>query len=199
MPTILLIRHGENEYSSANRLAARLPDVHLNERGRQQARALADALQKREICAIFSSPLERAIETAQPLALGMQLPVQVLPGLLELDYGELAGQSMNDLRDTPLWKQVHQQPSEVTFPSGESFRDAQERMVITLEDLATRFGPKDVVACFTHGDPIRLALAHFLSMPLDEFHRLFVATAGLCQIDLNGTRPQVICINILYS
>ena len=91
MPTILLIRHGENDYVKQNRLAGRLPDVHLNERGRQQAQVVAEKLALAPIKAIYSSPLERAAETAAPLAEKLGLPVTLRPGLLESDIGEWQG------------------------------------------------------------------------------------------------------------
>ena len=68
MPLLLLIRHGENEYVKTGKMAGRLPGVHLNEKGQKQAQALGDALKDVPIKAIYSSPLERAIETATPIA-----------------------------------------------------------------------------------------------------------------------------------
>ena len=73
MPLLLLIRHGENEYVKTGKLAGRLPDVHLNERGRQQAAELAEALKHVPLIAIYSSPLERAVETAEPIALSLHV------------------------------------------------------------------------------------------------------------------------------
>ncbi|MGZ9222076.1 MAG: histidine phosphatase family protein, partial [Anaerolineales bacterium] len=63
MPLLLLIRHGENEFTAKHKLAGHLPDVHLNERGQKQAQILAEALKEVPIKAIYSSPLERAVET----------------------------------------------------------------------------------------------------------------------------------------
>ena len=68
MPLLLLIRHGENDYVKTGKLAGRLPEIHLNEKGQKQAQALAEALTQTPIKAVYSSPLERAMETAQPIA-----------------------------------------------------------------------------------------------------------------------------------
>ena len=121
MPTLLLlIRHGENDVMY-RRLAARLPDVHLNQRGREQAAALAQALTHAPIEAIYSSPLERAVETAQPLADARGLPVEIRSDLIEVNYGSWQGKTYAQLRRTNLWKTVHSTPSQVRFPDGEAF------------------------------------------------------------------------------
>src|SRR3954452_18283038 len=102
MTTILLIRHGENNMVG-KRLAGRLPDVHLNDRGKQQAQQLAEALCKAPLKAIYSSPLERAVETAEPLAAELGLPVQIAPGLIELGYGDWQGKTLKQLSRLKLW------------------------------------------------------------------------------------------------
>lgn len=75
MPLLLLVRHAENEYTRKGRLAGRLPAVHLNQTGKEQANALAKTLEKAPLKAIYSSPLERAVETAEPIATAHQLEV----------------------------------------------------------------------------------------------------------------------------
>ena len=91
---VLLIRHGENDWVGTDRLAGRTPGVHLNEKGRNQAQALADTLATQPIAAIYSSPLERCRETAQPTADALGLPVQIYEHVLEADYGEWQGQQV---------------------------------------------------------------------------------------------------------
>ena len=75
MPLLLLIRHGENDYVKTGKLAGRLPGVHLNEKGQKQAEALGQALSDVPIKAIYSSPLERAMETATPIANARKLRI----------------------------------------------------------------------------------------------------------------------------
>ncbi len=93
MPIFLLIRHGETDYNKKMHIAGRLPNVHLTKKGRQQAQSLADKLANAPIKAIYSSPLERTLETAEPLAKALKLEVIPMPGLLETDCGEWQGQS----------------------------------------------------------------------------------------------------------
>ena len=120
MPTLLLIRHGDNEFIARNKLAGRLPGVHLNEKGRQQAEVLAQLLLKAPLRAIYSSPMERAVETAQPLAAALGLEVQIRPQLIELNYGNWQGRTFKQLARIKLWKEVQNNPVGVRFPGGET-------------------------------------------------------------------------------
>uniref|UniRef100_A0A7C4KFS2 Phosphoglycerate mutase n=1 Tax=Anaerolinea thermolimosa TaxID=229919 RepID=A0A7C4KFS2_9CHLR len=182
MTTLLLIRHGENDFVG-KRLAGRLSGVHLNERGQQQAQALAQALARAPVRAIYSSPLERARETAAPLAQTLGLEVMIEPGLNEIDVGEWQGRFLRQLRRLKAWKTVQTQPSAFRFPQGETFAEAQARAVGALRRIAERH-PEEVVACFSHADVIRLATAYFLNMPLDSFQRLGADTASITVVHL---------------
>lgn len=179
MPTLLLIRHGENDYLKKDRLPGRLPDIHLNEHGREQAAALAESLQAAPIRAIYSSPLERAVETAEPLAKALGLAIQVRPGLLDTDVGEWEGLHLRKLRKLPLWKQVQELPSQVRFPGGESFLELQARLVTEFDSIRQAHKPKDTLAVVFHADPIKLVLAHFLGLTLDNFQRLSVSAGSV--------------------
>lgn len=185
MPLILLIRHGENEYVKTGRLAGRLPSVHLNEKGQSQAQAVADSLAAVPLSAIYSSPLERAQQTAAPLGARLGQTVQHCEGLLEVNIGEWAGQELSELRKLEVWKTVQNSPSRFRFPGGESFHECQVRAVTAIEQLATTCSnPGDIIALFSHADPIKLILAHYLGMPLDHFQRLGCDTASLSALVL---------------
>lgn len=205
MTLILLIRHGENDVMH-RRLAGRLPGVHLNENGRKQAQALARALEHAPIEAVYSSPLERALETAQPLAEARGLTVQIRPALSEVDYGDWQGRTYKQLRRARLWKTVQDDPASVRFPNGETLVEVQQRVIEELEHLArlhtrpTQEGqqqpPEAVIAAVAHGDIIRLALAHYLNMAVNDFHRLTIFPASLSMIRLQPEqRPLVIHVN----
>jgi probable phosphomutase (TIGR03848 family) len=178
MPTLLLIRHGANDFVG-RRLAGRTPGVHLNERGRQQAETLAAILAKAPIKAVYSSPLERAVETAEPLARALGLTVQVCDGLTEVDFGRWVGKTARQMARTKLWKVVQWSPSQARFPAGESFTEAQGRIVAAIESILAAHADGDLVACVSHSDAIKLALAHYLGLPLDNFQRLHVDTASI--------------------
>lgn len=195
MPILILIRHAENDYVKKARMAGRLPGVHLNERGKAQAQALAQKLADAPIKAIYSSPLERAIETAAPLAEALKLEVQIRPGLLETDVGEWTGQTLKSLRRLKVWRTVQAAPSLFRFPGGESFAETQHRICREIEAICAEHEPKDLIACVTHADPIKLAAAYYLGLPLDNFQRLAVAPASMTVLSIGETSSQLINLN----
>ena len=199
MTLLLLIRHAENDVMY-RRLAGRIPQVHLNAKGREQAARLAQALEKAPIQAVYSSPLERAVETAQPLAESRGLEVQIRPGLLEIDYGSWQGKTYAQLKRTKLWQTTHQTPSQVRFPNGEAFTEIQGRVIAEIESLTngTPDAPDEekVIAVVSHGDIVRLALAHFLTISLDNYLRLYISPASLSIIRIpQQGNPQVVVVN----
>lgn len=189
---LLLIRHGMTDWAG-KRLAGWLPDVHLNDEGRAQAAALAKRLQV-PLAAIYSSPLERALETARPLADAQTLVVQTREGLGETRCGEWTGRFLKDLAKEPLWPVVQIHPSGARFPGGESLREVQSRMVAELDALRDAH-PGQTVAVFSHSDPIALAAAHYAGLPLDLFQRLSISPASVTAFAFSRFGPRLICLN----
>lgn len=199
MTVILLIRHGENDYVKKHRLAGRLPGVHLNPNGQKQALALAEKLGSAPVKAVYSSPLERALETAAPLSQALGLEIQRRDGLIEVDFGEWQDQRLRALSRTKLWKVVQGAPSRMRFPGGEAIADAQHRICQELEAIARQHDPKDVVVCVSHSDPIKLAVAYFIGLPLDMFQRLSVAPASITALHLGEAGSQLLSLNCEIS
>lgn len=194
MAIFLLVRHGQNDMVGL-KLAGRLPGVHLNGKGKAQARRLAAELAELPIKAVISSPLDRARETAEPIARIHNLPIEINEGLQEIDFGTWQGKSIKQLRRRKLWKEVQEQPSGFCFPEGETFTDAQSRITDTLQALSKKYAEKDIVVCVGHSDAIRLAVAFFLGMPLDAFQRLRIDTASVTVLYLNDTHAYFGTIN----
>lgn len=203
MPLLLLIRHGENNYVKKNRLAGRLPGVHLNETGHQQSQAIAQSLASKlknaSIQAIYSSPLERTMETAEPIAEMLGVDIVARPGLVETDYGDWQGKTLKDLGRRKLWKVVQNNPSLMRFPSGESFAETQTRICTEIETLRAKHREKDVIICVSHSDPIKLAVAYYLGLPLDLFQRLIIAPASITTLLLNDSGIRLLNLNIDVS
>lgn len=195
MPLLLLLRHGENDYTKKHKLAGYTPNVHLNERGQSQAQALAEGLRDVPIKAIYSSPLERAVETASPIAKARGLDIQTEAGLLETNYGKWQGRSLASLRLQKIWKVIQGSPSRAQFPEGETFYECQTRIVAALDSIARKYKPQDVVACVFHADPIKLAVAHYIGLPLDHFQRLSCDTASLTALYVNESGANLIKLN----
>lgn len=195
MPFLFLIRHGENEYVRTGKMPGRLPGIHLNPRGRAQALALAQALQNIPFRAVYASPLERAIETATPLAQSQGLEIFSRPALLDTDVGEWTGMDFKSLRELPEWQQVQRQPSRFTFPGGESFLQLQNRLVTEIEALAAAHQPKEALAIVFHADPVKLVAAHYLGLPLENFQRLTCDTGSVTALALNEHGARLLLMN----
>ncbi len=194
-PTVLLlIRHGLNDYVKTGRLAGRTPGVHLNAEGTAQADALAGRLASASIAAIYSSPLERARETAEPLAARLGLAIQILDDIVESDVGAWTGQRIEELSQDERWRQVQTCPSTFRFPAGESFAEIQARMIAAVEQVYAAH-PGQTVALVAHADPIKLAVAYFTGMPLDHFQRLEVNTASITELAFAPLRPRLVRLN----
>lgn len=191
---VLLIRHGENDWVGTDRLAGRSPGVHLNDKGRQQAQELAQLLQQQPIAAIYSSPLDRCLQTAQPLADALSLPVTVEPGVLEVDYGGWQAGHLKELAKLPEWHLVQHYPSTFRFPQGETLREVQSRALSAIERIRDAH-PNQVVAIFSHGDVIRTTMAHYLGTPLDLFQRVIISTASISTLAFFGQVPSVLGVN----
>jgi probable phosphomutase (TIGR03848 family) len=203
MTLILLVRHGENDYVKKGKLAGRLPGVHLNEKGRAQAQATAQALCQmapaERVKALYSSPLERTMETAAAISTAYGLEIIPRPGLLETDYGEWQDQSVKQLSRQKRWKVIQNNPSVFRFPSGESFAESQHRISQEIQTLAAMHEVKDVIICVSHADPIKLAVSYFLGLPLDLFQRLDIAPASITALNVTDTGSHLLTLNYNVS
>jgi probable phosphoglycerate mutase len=179
----------------SGKLAGRTTGIHLNEEGLQQAAALGKRLAQEKLAAIYSSPLERTMETAQAIA-EHHHQLQVVPddGLLEVDYGQWVGQRLRKLARTRLWGIVQGYPSGARFPGGESFLAMQARIVSTLDRIAGMH-PDGIVAAVSHADALKVAIANYAGMHLDLFQRITIGPASISIIDVGRFGPRLVCLN----
>ena len=176
-------------------LPGRATGLHLSPEGVRQAEAVADRVAKlTRVAAVYSSPMERARETAAPIARRRRLGVAVESGLNELDNGEWTGRKLRDLCRLPEWKIVQRYPSGFRFPGGEAFTEMQARVARTLVAIAARH-PGTTVVAVSHGDPIKAAVALALGTPLDLFQRIMVAPASVSAIAYGAGGPRVLTVN----
>ena len=191
---LLLVRHGETP-TTGTVLPGRAPGLHLSERGRAQAERVSERLSGLPVDALYSSPLERACETAEPTAARTGLDVKHDDGLLECDFGGWTGFAIADLAALPEWQTVQHSPSAFRFPGGESFPEMQARIVGAMEALcAAHVG--GVVVCFSHADPIKSAVAHALGTPLDLFQRIVISPGSVSAVSfVEGQDPAVHMVN----
>jgi len=190
---LLLIRHALTPHVG-HKLSGWSSGVHLSEDGKKQAARLAERLHDVQIDAIYSSPLERAMETAQPIAKDHKLRIRQREEIGEVKYGELEGKSLRTLAKGKLWARLQTWPSDIRFPGGESLRETQARAVSAIERLRAEH-PKQNVAVVSHGDWIRLSVAHYLGAHIDLYRRINVDPASVSAILFFEFMPVVQVVN----
>ncbi|MEY2765219.1 MAG: hypothetical protein RL552_124 [Actinomycetota bacterium] len=191
---VLLVRHGTTP-TTGKILPGRARGLHLAESGKEQARRAAERIAELgAIAAIYSSPLERARETAAPIAGALRKPVRIERGLLECDFGDWTGQSLRRLMKKPEWTTVQRAPSMFRFPDGESFVEMQTRMADAVDRIRRRHAGKTVV-CVSHADPIKALVAHATGTPLDLFQRIVISTCSVTAIMYTDSSPIVLTVN----
>ena len=191
---VLLVRHGLTPTTGV-KLPGRARGLHLSDEGRRQADGLVARMSRiPKLAAVYASPLERACETAAPVARARNRAVRVDPGLLELEIGEWTGLSLKQAGHKPEWKAVQQHPSGFRFPGGESFIEMQSRVTGALARLVARHRG-EVVMAVSHADPIKAAVAHALGTPLDLFQRIMIAPASVSAIAYRTAGLSVLTVN----
>jgi probable phosphomutase (TIGR03848 family) len=190
---LLLIRHALTE-TTGKRLSGQAPGIHLSERGRVQTEALAERLRPIPVSAVYSSPLERCVQTAEPVARAHRVEVRADEGLLEVDYGRWTGRPLAQLVRTSLWKRVQLAPSSVRFPEGETLEEVQARAVTAIGTLTGRHR-RGVVAVVTHAEVIRLAVSHFAGVHIDLFQRMIVYPASISVVAVGDGMPRILRLN----
>ena len=196
-PTVVLLVRPGTTPPTGKRLPGRARGLSLSEQGRQEAELAAKRIGKiTRVAAVYASPLERAWETAQPIARAHRLRPRVERGLLEVDVGRWVGQRLDRLRKLPEWRIVQRRPSAFRFPGGESFVALQARAVETVASLVERHRGETIVAV-SHGDPIRVVVAHALGIHLDLFQRVHIAPASITAIAWHGAGVSVMTVNSL--
>lgn len=198
MTRFYLIRHGDNDYVVRGAIAGRQNAVHLNDLGRAQAERIANGLAKEGIQRIYSSPLERCRETAEPLARRVGLKVEPRDELLELDFGEWTGRPFAELDSSETWRHYNEFRRGTRIPGGELMLEAQVRIIRLIQDLRQRM-PESKIALFSHGDIIRSALLYYLGMSLDFVHGIRVDIGSASIMNLYSEGVEVEAINRLFG
>jgi probable phosphoglycerate mutase len=196
MTTFFFVRHGVTDHTG-HKLSGWMEGVHLNTEGRRQAEAAAEALAEVEFKAIYTSPLDRCYETAEAIAVHHpKLELVRDEGLGEVGYGKWTNRTLKSLMKTKLWEVVQRRPSAVTFPDGETFRSVQYRAVNSVEEIRKKHR-RGAVCCVSHGDVIKLVLAHYLGVHMDLFQRIVTAPAGISALSVGDGDPHIWSLNAM--
>jgi probable phosphoglycerate mutase len=195
MTTFFLIRHAHCD-GAGKVLWGRKRDVHLSADGRSAARALAERVAENHFEAIYSSPLERAVETAEEIAKrGDHLPVSISEPLNELDFGEWTGATIENLEDDPVWRLFNSVRTRTPIPGGESILDAQARIVEELKRLCAKH-EHGQVAIVSHAEMIKVALAYFANLDLDRPDLFNVPPCSVSLLDLTERHAAALSVHV---
>ncbi len=190
---MLLVRHAAHALVDST-LCGRTPGVHLGERGRAQAERLAERLAGRAVDAVRTSPMERARETAEPIARRLGVEAEVAEDLVEIDFGAWAGRRFDELDGDPGWARWNAVRSQARPPGGETMLEAQVRIVRHLETLRETHAGR-AVALVTHGDLIKAALVHHLGLSIDAWSRFEILPASVSAVRLGEWGSTVLSLN----
>jgi broad specificity phosphatase PhoE len=193
MTTFLWIRHATHDLLGV-RLAGRMAGVSLNSRGSLEARRLGTWLAGAGIDSLYTSPLDRCIETAGSIGSTLGRIARVLDDLNEIDFGAWTGRPFHDLDDDPAWARFNTRRSEATIPGGESMREAQRRVVAAAERLGRKHAG-ETIGLVTHGDVIKAVVAHALECGLDRLHRFEIDPASVSTLVREPHGWRVITLN----
>lgn len=193
MTTFFLIRHASCS-GLGHQLWGRTPGVCLNETGEMQAQRLADRFRNISLKAIYSSPLERALQTASVIAKNMKLDVKKCAAANEINFGEWTGKTFDELSSDDQWRRFNSHRSLTTIPGGESFLEVQNRIVKEIQELA-REHRNAGVAIVSHADVIRAAVAYFAATPIDMIERFEISPCSVSVVAVNEESATLLTVN----
>jgi alpha-ribazole phosphatase len=197
---LLLVRHAEPDESMHGRCYGSL-DVPLSAAGLRRAAALGEALRDHEIAAVYTSPLQRALETARAIATAHGLESIVRGDLRELDFGEVEGMRYDEIASAhpELYRFWMDDPASVRFPGGDSLADLRQRVLREVAEIRARHG-REAVAVVAHGGVARVVLADALDLPDAAFFRLDQPYGALSVVDwVDGVPIVRVAGAVLYS
>lgn len=193
MTIFLLIRHASHDLLG-NTLAGRTRDVGLNDQGHREAQALATRLADIGLAALYVSPRRRAHETVAPLARRLGRTPTDLDAIDEVDFGAWSGRAFADLTSDAQWSVWCTQRSAAQPPAGETIGAVQQRVVAAMKSLRDTH-PDQTTALVSHGDVVKVAIAHFLDLSLDHLERFDIAPASVSVVVMGRDWAQVRLVN----
>jgi probable phosphomutase (TIGR03848 family) len=193
MTTFLLVRHATNS-TVGKILAGRMEGVSLNEEGISQAHELAARLAHLPVAAIYSSPLERAVETAAPIAAQLNLQTITSEDFLEIAFGDWTNTSFEELKSSQTFHRFNSFRSCTRTPGGETMLEAQLRIVNGLQTLHKSHRDQ-VVAVVSHGDVLKAAILFYAGMPLDLFQRIEISPASVSIVQIDDDTVRILLLN----
>ena len=191
--TVFFVRHAAHD-RLGKVLCGRMPGVRLGDEGREQALALARRLRSEAITAVFTSPLERARETAAVIADEAGLAPEAAEALNEIDFGAWTGAAFSQLAGLPDWREWNDHRATARPPGGECVAEVSERLASWLDDLS-RQRPGEAVAAVSHADVIKTALSDVLGLSADQHQQFEISPASISVVAKGAWGAKVHSIN----
>ena len=193
---LFLIRHGLTTWNIEHRIPGKLPGIELTDIGREQAKRLAEALALLPLSAIISSPLERAVETAEYLTQGRGLTIQLEPDLMDIELGRWSGQNRDELfKSDPVWTAFVRNPT-VGPEDVETFSALEQRVVAAVERWLKKESTGSYPAFVTHDDVIKVLLAHYIGLEVGRSRSLFIDNASVSVVVVEADhRPLLLAMS----
>ena len=191
--TFHLVRHAAHDRVGTV-LCGRMPGVHLGTLGKAQAERLAERFANENVASIHTSPLERAVETSEPIAARLGQPLEICEDIAEIDFGAWSGTSFEALAQDPRWASWNNARSNSRPPYGETMLEVQGRIVGAMEQLRGRYAERSVILV-SHSDVIKAALLYHLGLPIDAYGRFEVEPASISTLVVGEWGSKVLRLN----
>jgi broad specificity phosphatase PhoE len=191
--TVFLVRHASHDRLDRI-LCGRMPGVRLGQTGLAQAGALAQRLADTPVAAVFSSPLERAQETAAPIAAALGLPVETADGINEIDMGAWTGAAFDALQGDERWHVWNRERAAGRAPDGEAMVSVQDRVMAALEGWRLSY-PGAAIVAVSHSDVIKAAICGVLGLSLDRYGAFEIGPASISTLVLWRGGGKVLSLN----
>lgn len=193
MTRFLLIRHAATD-AVGKKLSGRTAGVYLNEQGKIQAQDVAERLTHIPVTAVYSSPMERAVETAEAIAKSQHLESVTCDDFTEIDFGEWTNCSFEELNKQKQFQLFNTFRSCTRIPAGELMLEAQARIVAGLQRLCIQH-PNETVAVVSHADLIKAAITYYAGIPLDLFQRIEISPASVSILEVYEETARIMLVN----
>ena len=186
--SIILVRHGQTAWNAAEVFRGRI-DIELDETGLKQAELLAEYLGQRELEAVYSSPLKRAVQTAEAIARHHGLVVEIAPGLNDMDFGEWQGLSLQEVktRFNELFAAWVSDPHQVRMSSGESLDEVRQRALSVVNQVVDKHEGK-VVVLVSHRVVNKVLICALLGLDNSHFWDVRLDTCGMTTFEFADGR-----------
>lgn len=191
--TLFLVRHAVHDLIGRV-LTGRMAGISLGEEGRRQCERLTARLSRERVAAIYASPLERAQETAAPIAARLGLRVETVDDATDVDYGEWSGSAFDDLDRDERWPAWNHSKATGRPPGGETLLEVQLRAVRTTERIVAA-NPDGAAVLVSHGDVIKSVIAWCLGLAVEHIDRIEIGPASVSTVVIAPWGARVHALN----